>query len=900
MSRRQCVLATLCVLLTWPAAAFAQLYPVAIGQNFTGSTFLVDSNFRTPDTMGAAGVDHFVELINGRFSVYRKSDGVRVQTSTLNQFWNNAGQTPTGGSGAFDPRVVYDPHARRWYAVAVDNGGGANNFLFAVSNSSDPTQPWTGFKIDSDADDSNWADFPMIGYNPEAVFLSANMSPLTAPQTRMSFLVLPKFGLLQSTPSIVGLQQLQDVPRPSGTNALSPQLAVDASNLLALNTSLPVLMHDFGTGELYRAEVVSPGAPSVTNVGVVGVPGLAAPPTVDQPGPKQNIEANDGRFSANTVLHNGQLYGVQSVDNGGLASVRYVRVDAATNAVLESQIIVDPASRSLTFPSIAVNEFGDVVIGVTGTSATEFASSYAMVGRTVGGLTTFDQPMLLRAGVDDYLRLDSLNRNRWGDYSSTTVDPADPSIFWTSQEYVSSVDRWSTQISELIVPLPNEARWNDAAGGLFDDPLRWQTASGGAPQPSEHLVFSRATDLSGVTNGVFFPPQPTGAYAYQSLSARQGDVELDLAGNQLDLALDVAVGPYYGQPMLTIANGSVSSVAGAIAPRPTSEGRLVLDNAHWTVDTVTVGSAPTPSAGCCLPGATGGVGTLAMVNNARLDVGGTLQVWGQATVDLTDGVLSAQTIEQFAPPTPGGFGFGLNFTGGTLQVDTFDGELINSGGTLAPGGNTIGTTDVTLGYTQLAGGVLAIDIGGTAGGQYDELNVAGTADFNGSLDIASLGGFPPSLSDTFAIVRAGFIPVVGFANLLTNTVFPTISTRLDWRLFYEPTALTLAVVPALAGDYNADGVVDAADYTVWRDTQGQAGLGLPADSNFDGVVDLIDYFAWRSNYGQVAPGPVSEAAASRAVPEPNTAVLLLIAAVGRSLRRRLGRPPRGHAERRCV
>ncbi len=881
MPRPYCLAVALCLFSVLSTAAYPQPYPVAIGQNFTGSTFLVDSNFRTPDTMGAAGLDHFVELINGRFSVYRKSDGVRVQTSTLNQFWNNAGQTPTGISGAFDPRILYDPHARRWYAVAVDNGGGANNLLFAISNTSDPTLAWTGFKIDSDADDSNWADFPMIGYNPEAVFLSANMPPLTAPQTRMSFVVVPKFSLLQPTPSVSGLQQLQDVPRPFGTNALSPQLAVDASNLIAINPNMPVLMHDFGTGEVYRSELVSPGVPSLVNVGVLGVPSAPNPPTVDQPGPKQNIEANDGRFSANTVVHNGQIYGVQSINDGGLAAVRFLRIDALTNAVLESRTIVDPASRALTFPSIAVNEFGDVVIGVTGTSTSEFPSSYAMVGKTSGGVTTFDAPMLLRAGVADFLQLDSQNRNRWGDYSSTTVDPADPGIFWTSQEYVSSADRWSTHVSELIVLQPNEARWADAAGGSFDDPTKWQTAGGGPPLPSEHLVFSRATDLSGVPTDILLPPQPAGVYAYQTLSARQGDVDIDLGGNLLDLVLDLSVGPYYGQPRLTLSNGSVNSVVGAVAPRPTSEGQLVLDNTHWTVDSLTVGSAPTSI--FPLPGATGGVGTLTIGNNSRIDVGGALEIWGHATVDLVDGVLAAPIIKQHAPPLPGGGGFGLNFTGGTLQVDKFDGYLINSGGALAPGGDSIGTTDVNIGYSQLAGSVLELDIGGTGSGLFDQLIVGGGADFNGALDIALFGAFMPSLSDTFTIVQSSSIPVTSYLNLLTQTVFPAISTRLEWRLFYEPTALTLAVVPALTGDYNADGVVDAADYTVWRDSMGQVGIGLAADSNSDSTVDFIDYLAWRSHYGQAVPTPVASWPAS--APEPAMLALLMAGTLCLSMRR---------------
>ena len=64
---------------------------LTIGLNFTGSTFLVDSGSIPPDTMGAVGPSHIVELLNGHYAVYRKSDGVRVQTSSLDQFWINAG-----------------------------------------------------------------------------------------------------------------------------------------------------------------------------------------------------------------------------------------------------------------------------------------------------------------------------------------------------------------------------------------------------------------------------------------------------------------------------------------------------------------------------------------------------------------------------------------------------------------------------------------------------------------------------------------------------------------------------------------------------------------------------------------------------------------------------------------
>ncbi len=53
----------------------------------------------------------------------------------------------------------------------------------------------------------------------------------------------------------------------------------------------------------------------------------------------------------------------------------------------------------------------------------------------------------------------------------------------------------------------------------------------------------------------------------------------------------------------------------------------------------------------------------------------------------------------------------------------------------------------------------------------------------------------------------------------------------------------------VAGDYNGDGVVDAADYTVWQDTKGST-TDLRADGNGDGVVDAADHDLWKAHFGQ--------------------------------------------------
>ena len=88
-------------------------------------------------------------------------------------------------------------------------------------------------------------------------------------------------------------------------------------------------------------------------------------------------------------------------------------------------------------------------------------------------------------------------------------------------------------------------------------------------------------------------------------------------------------------------------------------------------------------------------------------------------------------------------------------------------------------------------------------------------------------------------------------------------------------SFTFATGPGVvaAGDYNHDGIVDAADYTVWRDSLGSTG-NLAADGDNSGTVDLADYDLWRINFGNhTATG----AGANAAVPEPSSIALACLA-----------------------
>ena len=140
-------------------------------------------------------------------------------------------------------------------------------------------------------------------------------------------------------------------------------------------------------------------------------------------------------------------------------------------------------------------------------------------------------------------------------------------------------------------------------------------------------------------------------------------------------------------------------------------------------------------------------------------------------------------------------------SGGTLSgslIDIQGGSLSGSGsinapvrnaGEINPGGAGTGPLAITGNYTQLASGVLNIDLGGlTAGSQFDQLAVTGTATLDGTLNVDLIGGFTPSPGDTFQIMT--------YAS--STGTFATINGHgATYNPTYGSTGLTLTVVSPL-------------------------------------------------------------------------------------------------------
>lgn len=100
------------------------------------------------------------------------------------------------------------------------------------------------------------------------------------------------------------------------------------------------------------------------------------------------------------------------------------------------------------------------------------------------------------------------------------------------------------------------------------------------------------------------------------------------------------------------------------------------------------------------------------------------------------------------------------------------------------------------------------------------------------------------------------------------------------RTWYDGVGYAL-VASLLPGDYNQDGSVDTADYTVWRDQLGVTDLSpfTHADGDGDGQVTQLDYEVWQANFGQVLSPAGATGDRLQVVPEPCAWLILQLVLV---------------------
>ncbi len=465
--------------------------------NFTGLGFS-NTLVYIPDSMGAVGPNHFVELLNG-FSTnsaivaYDKSGNVVAKTNVID-FFRIGTNYPTGNT-MVDPRILYDQESGRWVATALDAYGSSKQVILAVSNTNSPTNlvaNWTRYLLTVHGR-ASFTDFPTLGLDDNGLYVSVLQSnsgtnsghtilAIKKPEIYQGTFIAQKFEITNS-PLVWAIQPVVNFdpvdtndfawfvakgPPDLGTSYKGGALLYRRLQWSGTNAFLDTTWFEItNVSATYRDYYDLDG----TNISVLPAAGtgVGAPQTN---GNLIDLHVPGSRLGV-TFIRNGVLWTCQAVGlNGTNASYtgNYSATNVTRTGVQWIEASVSPSAGSLLyidhgrvydaspsnpffyyFPSLMVNCAGDMVTGFSGSSATNHVGAYYSVRLSNG--VVMDRPRVLRPGLTNFTYPGSV---RWGDYSATTLDPNDDWAFWTVQQYAdpagadeAGIYPWKTVIVEI-------------------------------------------------------------------------------------------------------------------------------------------------------------------------------------------------------------------------------------------------------------------------------------------------------------------------------------------------------------------------------------------------------------------------------------------------------------------
>ena len=460
-----------------------------------------------PDANGAVGPNHIVTMCNLSFQIFDKTGTSLFGPAATNTLWAGfGGECQADNSG--DPVVLYDRAADRWFLSQFTASGPTYFECVAISQTNDPTGAFYRYAI---ATGTNFPDYPKAGVWPDAYYIStrefagANFAGVGAyalnraqalagnPAAQViSFLVPPAplyavgDGLLPSdldgaTPPPPGSPNYflgsQDNNGPYGapSDALNlfkfhADFVTPANSTFVLANTIPVASYNsmLALCGATRACIPQPGTTT----------------KIDHLGYRQRplFRLAYRNFGTHESLVTNQSVSAGTGPNGEVSGIRWWELRSPNSSPVIFQQgtyapgITDGIHRWMG--SIAMDGQGNMALGYSAANGVNPAKfpSVAYTGRLASDpLGTMPQG---EGTIINGTGSQTTTLNRWGDYTSLTVDPTDDLTFWHVNEWVPTTSSvgWQLRVGSFKLATggggPNlvsaASRLTHGTAGTFD------------------------------------------------------------------------------------------------------------------------------------------------------------------------------------------------------------------------------------------------------------------------------------------------------------------------------------------------------------------------------------------------------------------------------------------------
>lgn len=417
-------------------SAFDQPMPSVI-TSFDGMNRSEAGGLIPPDTNGAVGPNHYLQLVNIEISIYNKQGTRLLGPASLNSIWSGFGGPCENGFG--DPIALYDHFADRWL-VSQLVGQTPSSECVAVSQTGDPLGSWFRYQFQF----TGHVDYPKLGVWPDGYYMSTQGSPgadgavvferqamLVGGQARFQYFEFSNNSLLPA-----------DVDGPAPQPGASAPFADFASGKYEVR-EFHTDWDNPSASSFGLVATLSPDPPlSWTCVGLSCVP---------QPGTTQKL-ANNALRLMNRLTYRRLSDGTEHLivthttdADPGHNSVRWTEfVKVSGDWAIAQQGVYAPNADHRFTSSGAMDKDGNIAIGYNVSSATTFPSiRYAGRLKTDPSGTMRTEGSILEGSASQTFS------SRWGDYSAMVVDPQDDCTFWYTNEYVQPDGNWGTRIGSF-------------------------------------------------------------------------------------------------------------------------------------------------------------------------------------------------------------------------------------------------------------------------------------------------------------------------------------------------------------------------------------------------------------------------------------------------------------------